>query len=512
MNTLPKSITPAERYDRSLHGGRYRHLPPGYPRPRPTAEWPPENIALLEQYYDWLLSGGASEAVIRTIYLPMAGHVLGLNLKPHTSLNLEVDLQPAMDFLKAKQLSAEWIDICRNSLLRFRRFLHHQRGQVEVKISAYEPDRHTGGLPDWLVNQLERYQHVQQRNWRPARLQDGIRRFWSSHLRLWRFLCNQRAVVELADIKRQYLLDFIDRRLAAGCAVSGINADLRCFHSFLLFLQEQGFAIPRALLRLPSLQQPDSLPRFLTDEQVRLLRDDLEQRVAQARDIRQRRDALLDRAGFYLLWQSGMRLGEVEELRLEDLALNDRRLTVRQSKGLKDRTVFMTGATVQAVQAYLEMRGPGPTDHVFLYRNQPLCKDLLRARIRACGERVGVKVYPHRLRHTCATQLLNAGCRVTSIQKFLGHKDLGTTMIYARVHNQTVADDYYQAMSQVEKRLELIRAPEKTQEPLPEEARDRLLAFAEQLAQPDLDTAVRLEIAAQMRLLLRREEITALFP
>jgi len=161
---------------------------------------------------------------------------------------------------------------------------------------------------------------------------------------------------------------------------------------------------------------------------------------------------------------------------------------------------------VQAVQAYLEMRGPGPTDHVFLYRNQPLCKDLLHARIRACGERVGVKVYPHRLRHTCATQLLNAGCRVTSIQKFLGHKDLGTTMIYARVHNQTVADDYYQAMSQVEKRLELLRTPEKPQEPIPEEARERLLAFVEQLAQPDLDTAVRLEIAAQMRLLLLRRE------
>jgi len=73
------------------------------------------------------------------------------------------------------------------------------------------------------------------------------------------------------------------------------------------------------LLRIPCLKQPDRLPRFLTDEQVRQLRADFEQRVTEARFAAQRRDALLDRAAFYLMWQGGLRLGEVEELRLEDL-------------------------------------------------------------------------------------------------------------------------------------------------------------------------------------------------
>jgi len=63
-------------YDRALHYGHDRHLLPDYPRPRPTAEWPPENIALLEEYCEWLRAGGASPQVIRIIYLPMAGHVL----------------------------------------------------------------------------------------------------------------------------------------------------------------------------------------------------------------------------------------------------------------------------------------------------------------------------------------------------------------------------------------------------------------------------------------------------
>jgi integrase/recombinase XerD len=199
-------------------------------------------------------------------------------------------------------------------------------------------------------------------------------------------------------------------------------------------LQDQEVEVPQALFCVPSLKQPDSLPKFLTDEQVRLLRDEIEVRVAHAATPAQERDALLDRAAFYLLWMAGLRIGEVEELRLEDLDLAGRRLAIRHSKGLRDRTVYLTGAAVQALEAYLPVRGMGPTDHVFLYRNQPVSKDLIPARIKAAGKRVGVKVYPHKLRHTHATQLLNAGCRVTTIQKLLGHQRLNSTMIYTRVH------------------------------------------------------------------------------
>ena len=68
----------------------------------------------------------------------------------------------------------------------------------------------------------------------------------------------------------------------------------------------------------------------------------------------------------------------------------------------------------------------------------------------ASAGRTGIPVYAHRLRHTCATQLLNAGCRITSIQKFLGHKRLNTTLVYARANDRTVADDYYTVMTSVE--------------------------------------------------------------
>jgi site-specific recombinase XerD len=129
---------------------------------------------------------------------------------------------------------------------------------------------------------------------------------------------------------------------------------------------------------------------------------------------------------------------------------------VRDGKSRKDRTIYLADTAIHALQEYLVVRGDGSGDHVFLFRNAPLRKDIIRDNLKYAGERVNVKVYPHRLRHTCATQLLNAGCRITSIQRFLGHKELSSTMIYARAHDRTVAEDYFAAMSKVEQRLEMI--------------------------------------------------------
>jgi site-specific recombinase XerD len=358
------------------------------------------------------------------------------------------------------------------------------------------------------VSELLRFQKVQQRNWRPARLQENIARFWSGHLRLWRFLVEQCAVQELSQVRRRHLYDYADHSLSQGRSVSTTNNDLRNFRSFLLFLQEQDYAVPQALLNLRGLKQPERLPRYLSDEQVRLLRDDFEGRIPQAQHPYQQRDALLDRAAFYLLWQSGLRKGEVEELRLEDLDLSQRRLTVRTGKGQVDRTVYLTDTAVQALQAYLPCRGQGPTDHLFLYRNQPLSKDLIHGRLKAAGQRVGVNVSAHRLRHTTATQLLNAGCPITSIQKFLGHKRLNTTMIYSRAYDKTVEADYYAAMGRIELRLELVGQLAEIPEPVGASERSQLRALSERLFIPELSFEMRLEIAVQMRELLDGSQAT----
>jgi len=498
MSPLRRPHTLAEHYDQTLH---YTHDCGDSPKPAPTCQWPQENIALYERYRDWLVSGGASEASTKIIYLPVAGHALALNLKPHSQIS-EDDLERVMDYTRAKQASPAWTKAAHNGLEKFRRFLRIERGLGEpIKTQPFDLFRHTDGLPVWLVSELERYERLQERNWRAARIDGNIRSFWGRNLRVWRFLVEQRGVKQLADLKRQHILDYIDQRLAAGYTVGGVNGDLRSLHCFLLFLQDEGAPVPQALLRIPGLKPPDALPKYLTDEQVRKLRDEIERGVREASLPSHCRDALMERATFYLMWQGGLRLGEVEELRLEDLDFPGKRLTVRNGKGLKDRTIYLSETMIDAMQEYLVARGLGVDDHVFLYSNVPLKKDLIRSRLKEAGQRVGVHVYPHRLRHTCATQLLNAGCRITSIQAFLGHKNLNTTMIYARAHDQTVADDYFAAMKRVEQRLEISPIPqeEPPAEAVQEPEQAQLLVLVEQLSQPELCFPARLEIVAQLR-------------
>lgn len=166
-----------------------------------------------------------------------------------------------------------------------------------------------------------------------------------------------------------------------------------------------------------------------------------------------------------------------------------------------NRMVYLTETAIHAVQEYLKVRGEGSGDHVFLNRNAPLKRDLIRDRLKRAGRNIGVKVFPHRLRHTCATQLLNAGCRVTSIQRFLGHKKLSSTMIYARAHDQTVAEDYFTAMERVEQRLEILPKPKqktedevvKVQEP------EKLIQLIEQPEIQELCYEERLDITLQLR-------------
>jgi hypothetical protein len=100
-------------------------------------------------------------------------------------------------------------------------------------------------------------------------------------------------------------------------------------------------------------------------------------------------------------------------------------------------------------------------------------------------------------------QALNAGCQITSIQKFLGHKKLNTTMIYARVLDPTLAEDYFKAMERVEQRLQIGPVPKQEPEPENEVVNvlppSQLLAWAERLALPELCPQERLELAENLK-------------
>ena len=124
---------------------------------------------------------------------------------------------------------------------------------------------------------------------------------------------------------------------------------------------------------------------------------------------------------------------------------------------VKDRFVYLSQAACDALRAYLPLRGPltPPSEPLFLYRHDPLGSRYCQQRLNTYGERCGIRITPHQLRHSCATLLLNAGAPILTVQALLGHKRVDTTLGYARLYDGTIAADYYQAMGKIEGRLAL---------------------------------------------------------
>ncbi len=138
----------------------------------------------------------------------------------------------------------------------------------------------------------------------------------------------------------------------------------------------------------------------------------------------------------------------MRRLKAADLDLKKRYVRIEQAKGLKDRRVRLTLATVRALRAYLagHPADSGET-RLFTYRGRPLSLSYCGARLGIYGKRCGVVVTPHQLRHACATLLLNAGAAVLTVQAILGHRHLDTTLGYARLYDATVVYDYRRAMA-----------------------------------------------------------------
>jgi site-specific recombinase XerD len=105
---------------------------------------------------------------------------------------------------------------------------------------------------------------------------------------------------------------------------------------------------------------------------------------------------------------------------------------------------------VEALTAYLSVRGSTDDDHVFTRHHRPLPVGYCGRRLLLYRHRCGVQITPHQLRHSCATFLLNAGASILTVQRLLGHERVDTTLRYTRLYDSTVAGDYHRAMSKVE--------------------------------------------------------------
>ena len=250
--------------------------------------------------------------------------------------------------------------------------------------------------------------------------------------------------VPIDKVTHQKLVGFIDDLLAKRLKPKTINCyldSIRGFYDYLICEEQLKMQNPVNLGDTLRMSKP--LPRFLTDEQVRVL-------FAHIDDPR-------DLAIFKLMLRCGLRVQEVAKLTLASVDLKRAQVFVYHGKGAKERVVYLSKDAYQALLGYLKVRPFSRAKRLFLvnkgrFRGQPLNVRGIQHRIKYYSKKAGFKVSCHQLRHTMATQMLNADADLVTIQDLLGHAYITTTERYCRVSNQKVRRDYYRAMDKVVER------------------------------------------------------------
>jgi site-specific recombinase XerD len=240
------------------------------------------------------------------------------------------------------------------------------------------------------------------------------------------------------EVTFQEVSAYIDFLLAQGLAPKTINCRLDSVRGFFNYLsQEEEISRPNPVQKGSALRLARPLPRYLKDEEVTRL----------FRLIKNGRD----RAIFMLMLRCGLRVEEVAHLRLQDLDLTQRRILVCQGKGNKGRVVYISNDADRMLSDYLKSRSSSKVQEIFLVnkgtcRGAPISVRGIQKRMEYYARKAGLEISCHHLRHTMATQLLNADADLVTIQDLLGHTRIKTTQRYAKISNVKVQRDYYKAM------------------------------------------------------------------
>ncbi|HEY4908055.1 MAG TPA: tyrosine recombinase XerC [Methylomirabilota bacterium] len=232
---------------------------------------------------------------------------------------------------------------------------------------------------------------------------------------------------------RAWLASLHDRKLAR----SSIARKLASVRSCLKYLARRGVVELNAARQIRSPKLPKRLPSFLPkDESKNLLDSEVDGSEA----------GLRDRALLEMLYATGLRVAECCGLDLDDV---DRRQgSVRvMGKGGKERVVPAGDAALQALDAWLTVRGEGRGPLFINPRGGRLSTRgvhrIVKSRARAAG--IDRRVTPHTLRHTFATHMLGEGADLRLIQELLGHSRLSTTQRYTHVSAEHLMKVYDQA-------------------------------------------------------------------
>jgi len=249
------------------------------------------------------------------------------------------------------------------------------------------------------------------------------------------------AKTRLEEITKDDLEAFIEHEQDRGLMISTVRTRLHCVNAFLGYLIEAGVIRGDVLARRIRLRKPETLPRAIDPEDVKALLSVI--------------NHPRDRAMVMVLLRTGMRIGELLSTRMQDLHLKDRRVDIYEGeKNRIGRVVYLSEDAMKALKAWIKVKD---SHKVFLfYATAKNAMSYTSAYLMFKGylTKAGLahKGYClHALRHTFASELLNAWMRLECLQPLMGHTSVDVTRRYARLTDKTREEEYFRAMTIIER-------------------------------------------------------------
>ncbi len=244
----------------------------------------------------------------------------------------------------------------------------------------------------------------------------------------------------VGEINVDDVTGFLNGLIGRGYKNNSIKNVKSCLWTFFIFLQDDGHIKSNPMEAIKEKRRgrgkraKNRFPVFLTTEEVERL-------LAAPETARKKSVGARDKLVLHLLYSTGIRLGELLRMKVEDIDLENSTVKIR-GKGDKTRTVLILGkligeGTLQMLRKWIAEK---PQEALVF---EGLTPRAVQMAVRMYARKAGIKkqVTPHKLRHSFATRLISEGVRTESVQRLLGHESITTTQIYAQVTQKATIDE-----------------------------------------------------------------------
>ena len=278
--------------------------------------------------------------------------------------------------------------------------------------------------------------HLCSRNRRPNTLELNY-----TSIRFFLEFLKTRAVDCIEAVSRKDIEGFIEHEQDRGMKPMTVRGRLGLVKAFLRYLIEEGIVRHEVLSKRISVKVPDALPKAIAPEDVKALLSVI--------------DNTRNRALVLMLLRTGMRIGELLALRIQDIDLKEQKVFIHEARKTgAGRVVYFSADAKDALVAWLQQKDPREDVLAYGKKYESITYAAARTMFLRYLKKADVfhKGYTlHCLRHTFASELLNAGMRLECLQPLLGHTSVEVTRRYARLTDKTREEEYFRAMALIEK-------------------------------------------------------------